>query len=1405
MHLGGRPPFAPVDPLDELPRRVPTPSRDRKLVVAVHHRALVFAVLMGRRPASRPLGGRLCAGRAGLTTALASLAAALGCSGFDTSRDTAPRGTLGTGLYSLICDRVGAQALREDITGNSYHSICHPDAAGGTYGQSVDTTILPPLTDGAVDVDGNPVSMATQQANRAHNIARIEALGRDRASVIAALDSTIPDIQIAAKDLTNADATLSCGPTPGGGTGPLHGDLARTVGNLTDLYDDRTIPLLTEAIGHVLDAIKQSPDAQSALSRMDARQGYRPSQIALGVAQPILAYPQLVDLTNTLLSLLASDSNPYSAGLFDPTGAPPSGRTPVPGAASGQFQQLLRVLREEMRTETPSVPVPPLASAQDTNDPTRTIYTRPLDDLEITRGILFPSLSATPPSVFLSSQPLVLRDPRGVALVSRMNGAIPPPFVDSDGDGLADLDTLRNFVTVDGSPVPSPFFSIDGINGPRQNGLAVNGAAPMYGYVDTGSTLLAKVTSDIVPLLAPAPGPHGEALVQGIAGALPLLFGKKDAGPTSQKTYFPDPTAPQTWALQHPGVAAPATLATTPVILPYAGYHAETSPLADLVYAVGQVLADPTTDDTLSLFRQIATNNPQQLARLVGVGLQIKAIANLHPEAHIPKASTLWDELLDAFAAIAHVYDAKTGGILEDLISAFGTDQTLALKDAFTAYIDYKDVLTYQNAQRAPATGAPDLNGPAFNLSTGGVTPMMIPVDRTQPDSGDNRSELQRFMQLLHDANGLGACTKAGAVAHLNFPVIGNIDYPSVAADAACVTFGGGNIPPNPMPACGILRIPNVAKLLLDVALGRAKFDVPDPCLNALLNNTAITGLVGGPDAFLEAQSGITGFDLHPTVAGVSRLVYYDTPHDADPGDPSFPTTEKFLSGVLDPIPSMACDPTPFTASDGTVIPLRTCSSFDLTLRGRDPGGLFPLEQLGFIQNVQPLAAAFDDHGQPLLFVQLFDTLQLHWGSPAQTKAECDPTLPRSNARWCSHDGAVTYEPLLSEALKTDLFAALHDFIPVLKQTTVAHCTAQDPKTGQCTASLQYDGVHVLSEAVRALVDPARAAALGLKDRHGSTSVARNDGTTNAQVTPIYLLIDALNGMDQAFASYETNGGDPTKHPAWLSARSQIVDTFFSVDGTGTSATWTNPLVPRLITSLIDTLRGDLAANCPTARLDGLCPWARANLTQKVTTTVNGPMFAAIIDLLDAIRASPEARTGLESLAQYLLGPGSPVARQATLTALHDILQVFEDETNLSPLVNALAEGTGATLVNDSGVIVRRPAADALVEVLRRVLARAYDAQGREICSDEIDPNRAFATVLQHLVAPLATTQPTAIEMLVDAIADVNRAHPEVPFATQLGADDYGSIAAELSDFLENDESGLEQVYTVIKQATSGG
>src|SRR5208283_3376791 len=132
-----------------------------------------------------------------------------------------------------------------------------------------------------------------------------------------------------------------------------------------------------------------------------------------------------------------------------------------------------------------------------------------------------------------------------------------------------------------------------------------------------------------------------ETLMNALGGAY-VLFGSRDGSKASTRQYPPDPESSDP---------------TAPVILSYDAFHPENSPLEDLVYALGVMMSDPEMDDLLQLGRQLVAQHPQALARLVGLGLNIKAIANAHPEAHIPATSTLWDEMLDDIAQMAHVQD----------------------------------------------------------------------------------------------------------------------------------------------------------------------------------------------------------------------------------------------------------------------------------------------------------------------------------------------------------------------------------------------------------------------------------------------------------------------------------------------------------------------------------------------------------------------------------------------------------------------------------------------------------------------------------------------------------------------------------------------------------------------------
>jgi hypothetical protein len=198
---------------------------------------------------------------------------------------------------------------------------------------------------------------------------------------------------------------------------------------------------------------------------------------------------------------------------------------------------------------------------------------------------------------------------------------------------------------------------------------------------------------------------------------------------------------------------------------------------------------------------------------------------------------------------------------------------------------------------------------------------------------------------------------------------------------------------------------------------------------------------------------------------------------------------------------------------------------------------------------------------------------------------------------------------------------------------------------------------------------------------------------------------------------------------------------------------------------------------------------------------VGGPTFAGTLDLVDAIRTNDTARGELEKLLQYLLDPASPDdARAATMAASVDVLQVLNDDTNLSPFYHAAADALGAQVLDDHGKIIRRGLADAGIEVLARVFAQATDAQGNEMCSQEVDPEGAIAVALRHFVTPMGPAQPTPIEVLMDVTADVNRAHPDQ--TTKLAGGDYANMANEISEFCLDPATGLEQMYQIVRAAT---
>ncbi len=1334
--------------------------------------------------------------------AIAALTSSACAKDLDTSRSPPARGTIGEELFGVICDRVAAQAIREDLTGASYQPLCHKDA-NGQYADTVDQSILPQPTEGAVNQHGDPVSLEDQQKNRDYAVHRVESLAHHRADLIEAFDFTFPDMQVPVKDIHAQDPTATCAPASGDAAQRSLGrELADMLGRLGPLYDDGTIPQSTESLARFLAAFQNSKEAQTALERFAAHSGYRPANVALGVARPTMAYPRLRDLSAETLRVMSADSNPLDP---NPPRSADGKRIPVPGPAYAQLSALLEATHQELRVAAIDPPAAALTSTPDVVA-SRNVLSRPRGSLEVLQTLLYasdPAFGGNAPSRYI-----VRRDARGFASVPLVSGGVPAPFVDKDGDKLPDLDAQGRFITSNGQPPPSPFLTPDALdNAPRdQFGRVTANGALLYDYLDTSHTFTAQMMGDMRPLVDPDPTHNHETVMNALSGAY-VIFGARTGDGKSQKSYAPDPNAVNTWSLTHVE-PPPADLATRPVVLSYNGYDTTQSPMLDLVYALGQILGDPTTDDTLAFTRTLVTDHTPQLARLIGDGLVLRGLADKHPEAanrHAP-GSTFWDEILDQAVRLA---DPKDPAMLEDLLKVLGDDNTPKLAAAFANFAQYGDHISYDRG---------NLNGPAFNLTTGKAEFMKTPVDRSKPDTGLTRSAMQRFLQAVNDTAGVTACNKPNATVHAKgIPVAGSVDLPISGSYKECQVF----------------KIENLAKFYLD-SIAQAGTLTFRP---AVMRN-GIVGIGAATVDTIQQSSGIIGFydppsskTFRPQPQWLNRLVNFDLAHDSvNSGDKNY-TTNHFLKdlqglhigtavcpersipdpcigsgGGLSGINGTDCSDTPDIANDGMIHGLRTCQEGDW-LDQRDPDATMVWEDFNFYSSMAPLVKVFVNHQKEDVLIAMMVAMFKHWQDDKGTPNECAAANPK-DPHYCAQDGLVTYEPLLSEIFASDFVLALHDLVPTLTNTTIKHCTTVDKTTHKCTATTNVNGITVLAQATRALLDPGAAKTNGLTSRLGRVTGLRNDGTTNPQVTPMYLMTEALNNIDATFAAYaQKNPNDNQRQAKWRLARSQLVDQFLGVTGNGTASAFTNPAVPKMGPTLIDLLREQIQAHCPDSFVPPYprCGWARDELTQKMTDTVKGPVFAGSLDLLDAVRKDDGARREAENLLVYMLDTAAQNdALPTVLASSSDLLQIMEDDTDIVPILHVAAEAAAGPLRDAQGNVVQSSMMDSQAALLARLSGRAFDAEHHETCSSEIDPNQVLTIALKNMVTPLpspnGTPRKTPLEVIMDAIGDVNRVAPER--TDKYDAADYANITAEVGDFLLNKERGLEQFYEIVRQGT---
>lgn len=523
--------------------------------------------------------------------------------------------------------------------------------------------------------------------------ARVVALMANRDRLVAALDATLPE------DLTD--------------------ELGGFLGELLPLMDDpvERVPRSTRLLSDFLAALSSDDAALDAMSRMGRRTGYRPLRLGLGVIRPALAYPELDDFVGLALRTLTDLPDDATDGL-----------------AVAEWQAVQAALALELATLAPADPLP--AGERST--------------LDLTRELMFTSDTRFGGST--APRWVLRRDERGMALPA--GGVVAAPFVDGDGDGLADVDSRGRFVDAALAPltVPSPFATLGEVGVARDaSGRAIStGAMPVYAYLDGDDTFVAGLVREALPWFDEA-----DPTLLRLSRGLPFLLGTPG---TRTETYG---------MLTHS----------------YEGWDPARSSLVDLVYGASELMHRDRFDDVLTMLETLIRDHESAAAGVVESGHVMLTASDRFPLARMRAGNSFWDDMIE----LAIRLDRRPG-MLEAVLRSFADRRSESLGSVYAGLMRHRDRITYDPANP---------NGSPLGF------PIDDPVDRSRPDVDGNESLFERTLALIDGLDGVRVCNRAGArldidlgIINLRYPLIGTadecelIDIPNVAEAYALAILG---------------------------------------------------------------------------------------------------------------------------------------------------------------------------------------------------------------------------------------------------------------------------------------------------------------------------------------------------------------------------------------------------------------------------------------------------------------------------------------------------------------------------------------------------------------------------------------------------------------------------------------
>jgi hypothetical protein len=1154
---------------------------------------------------------------------------------------------------------------------------------------------------------------------------RFAAMVERRAEIVAALDQLFGDKP------TDDTAAFE------------DGELDRFLADLIPFYDkpDEWTPRSTRALEKILGELLADKPASkkvlTTLERVAPRVGYRPLRHVLGTVRPALSYPAIDELTRQFLALVSKD-----------------------GAAYPVWLDLLEAGALEL-AEPKAADAPPADQST----------------LRAALDLLFIEDEALAPE---GASPLwvVKRDDRGFALPS----VLETPFVDDDGDGLADIGKDGNLASSTGKSIQSPFpRELSDRKNRDAEGRALNGEEPLYQHVDANRTVLSALLREQYPLMK---RDGDKSAIEKLARGLRPIMGAS----VERTETFGDKAS-----------------------LKYQGPEVEAGPVFDLVHALSSLARYEETDRLLQLLEILMREHESDAAAPLFAGLRIDEISDEFPNAFFVGADgqgtphEFWDDLIQVGDRML-----ERKGMLEEVLRSFADPQSVAATKLIAKFMKFKDQVSYNGAPLKIAADGKYSEADAVKMNSEIKATFKQLVERPEPgtsdlsenpDVGMNRSLFQRLLSSIHATNGVPNCNMEGGQLLVNDPLTGTpLVFPdpysqapgaiTLIADLAC-----GEMPQftgkKGYPECTFVKQPNGAETFMRSMVpplppGKAVIVVKDDQLHCL----EAAHLANDLGETQEENAQITGFTLAPTPQSLARFIH--APRN------------KFLTTLF----------APFATKHG--VPL---AEFEpdilLALEITQTDILFGGKPQSFLTSAQPLGAAFDKFetftdspdskvaSKGYMFAELLATLHKHWPSRRPEGFLCSATVKKgdegcsqssdpSKPFYAPQSNLVSYEPLLIRAIEEENLAAI-----LQKSNTTLSTIKIDGRDGVKILAEFLERVLTVDETLRyrngknysatntctpveSSGPNGEAVAECMEDSEG-----RVKGRVIQGVKPLYLVLDALKGIDKAF-----EGENVERHEPWLQARSILVDQFLSVtktegaDPANPAYALQNRRAHAVTLKLLPWVRNRIKLHRDAGDLEA---WADG-LSGRLAGVLGHPATAAGLDLLDVLWKEDKAGAEFAKFNAYLMDEESnPGAFEGLLVAATDTLMLLDRDPDLTPLVQFAALGLAPNaldIIKAGGAPnVEESAALTTIELTKRIsdLYPGPDAS-------------PISRLLKNGVLPNGTGE-APIETFIDTSAEVNRKDPTDPSDKPLVEGDYRAVFEQVRVFLNDPERGLERLY----------